>query len=103
MTAPKLLQSDRVTVSAHPSGDKLNMLVNCSVFAMQHGMIWVGVADGSRLGIFFGAAGCATHEPPSEMPSAQDKLTGEMLGRRVARLTRRLHSTNRHLPDDKKA
>jgi NAD(P)H dehydrogenase (quinone) len=77
------------TVSAHPSGDKLNMLVTCSVFAMQHGMIWVGVADGSDLGIFFGAAGCAINEPPSEMPSAEDKLTGEMLGRRVARLTRR--------------
>lgn len=78
------------TVSAHPSGDKLNMLVACSVFAMQHGMIWVGVADGSSLGIFFGAAGCAIDEPPSEMPSAEDKLTGEMLGRRVARLTRRI-------------
>jgi len=53
------------TVSAHPSGDKLNMLVSCSVFAMQHGMIWVGVADGSKLGIFFGAGGCAINEPPS--------------------------------------
>lgn len=79
------------TVSAHPSGDKLNMLVTCSVFAMQHGMIWVGVAEGSNLGIFFGAAGCAIDEPPSEMPSAEDKLTGEMLGRRVARLTRRIY------------
>jgi len=78
------------TVSAHPSGDKLNMLVTCSVFAMQHGMIWIGVADGSNLGIFFGASGCAIDEPPSEMPSTEDKLTGELLGRRVARLTRRL-------------
>jgi len=78
------------TVSAHPSGDKLNMLVTCSVFAMQHGMIWVGVADVSNLGIFFGASGCAIDEPPSEMPSTEDKLTGELLGRRVARLTRRL-------------
>jgi len=86
------------TVSAHPSGDKLNMLVTCSIFAMQHGMIWVGVAEGSNLGIFFGAAGRAIDEPPSEMPSAEDKLTGEMLGRRVARLTRRLHPTRRHLP-----
>jgi NAD(P)H dehydrogenase (quinone) len=89
------------TVSAHPSGDKLNMLVTCSVFAMQHGMIWVGVADGSDLGIFFGAAGCAINEPPSEMPSTEDKLTGEMLGRRVERLTRRLHPSNRRLPTNK--
>lgn len=76
------------TVSAHPSGDKLNALVTCSVFAMQHGMIWVGVADGSRLGIFLGAAGLAIHEPPSEMPSAEDKSTGEMLGRRVAKVAK---------------
>ncbi|MCB1838885.1 MAG: flavodoxin family protein [Alphaproteobacteria bacterium] len=79
------------TVSAHPSGDKLNMLIACSVFAMQHGMIWVGVADGSNLGIFFGASGCAIQEPPSEKPSAEDKLTGEMLGRRVANLTQRIY------------
>jgi len=81
------------TVSAHPSGDKLNMLMTCSVFAMQHGMLWVGVAEGSSLGIFFGAAGRASNEPPSRMPSAEDKLTGELLGRRVAKLTARLHSS----------
>ena len=79
------------TVSAHPSGDKLNMLVACSVFAMQHGMIWVGVAEGSNCGIFYGAAGCAINEPPSEMPSEADKMTGELLGRRVARLTQRFY------------
>src|SRR5258708_13593776 len=81
------------TVSAHPTRDKLNILVTGSAFAMQHGMIWVGVAEGSNLGIFFGAAGCAIDEPPSEMPSKEDKLTGETLGRRVAMLTRRLHPT----------
>jgi NAD(P)H dehydrogenase (quinone) len=47
---------------------------------MQHGMIWVG------------AAGEAGFEPPSETPSAADKLTGEMLGRRVAMLAQRIHS-----------
>lgn len=78
------------TVSAHPSGDKLNMLITCSVFAMQHGMIWVGVADGSELGIFYGASGCAINEPITEKPSTKDKLTGELLGRRVATLTKRL-------------
>lgn len=83
------------TVSAHASGDKLNMLVTCSVFAMQHGMLWVGVADGSSLGIFYGAAGRATNEPVSEMPSAEDKSTGEHLGRRVALLTGRLYSARR--------
>jgi NAD(P)H dehydrogenase (quinone) len=88
------------TVSGSPSGDKLNMLMTCSTFGMQHGMIWVGVAESrvtgegfNRLGIFFGAAGEAGFEPPSEMPSAADKLTGEMLGRRVAMLAQRLHSS----------
>jgi NAD(P)H dehydrogenase (quinone) len=103
-TSPRYLQRKWVdklaaafTVSGSPSGDKLNMLVTCSMFAMQHGMIWVGVAESpvtgegfNRLGIFFGAAGYALFEPPSEMPSAEDKLTGEMLGRRVAMLTQRL-------------
>ncbi len=86
------------TVSAHPSGDKLTMLMTCSVFAMQHGMFWVGVAEGSSLGIFLGAAGRATNEPPSEMPSAEDKMTGELLGRRVAKLTARLHSSRVSTP-----
>jgi NAD(P)H dehydrogenase (quinone) len=103
-TSPRYLERKWVdklaaafTVSGSPSGDKLNMLVTCSMFAMQHGMIWVGVAESpvtgegfNRLGVFFGAAGYALFEPPSEMPSVEDKLTGEMLGRRVSTLTQRL-------------
>lgn len=87
------------TVSGTPSGDKLNMLMTCATFALQHGMIWVGVAESfvtgegyNNLGFFFGAAGQALFEPPSEKPSAEGKLPGEMLGRRVASLVRRLHS-----------
>lgn len=87
------------TVSGSPSGDKLGMLIGCATFAMQHGMIWVGVAESpvtgegyNRLGFFFGAAGEALFEPPTEKPSTEDKLTGELLGRRVATLARRLHS-----------
>lgn len=30
------------SVSGHPAGDKLNTLQQISIFAMQHGMIWVG-------------------------------------------------------------
>jgi NAD(P)H dehydrogenase (quinone) len=103
-TSPRYLQRkwlDKLgaafTVSGLPSGDKLNMLVTCSTFALQHGMIWVGVADSpvtgegfNRLGVFFGAAGNALFEPPSETPTAEDKLTGERLGRRVATLALRL-------------
>lgn len=104
-TSPRYLQrkwvdkiSAAFTVSGSPSGDKLNMLVSCSIFAMQHGMIWVGVAESpitgegyNRLGFFIGAGGEALLEPSTEKPSAEDKLTGEMLGRRVATLTSRLH------------
>ncbi len=85
------------TISGAPSGDKLAMLMGCATFAMQHGMIWVGVAESAvtgegynRLGFFFGAAGEALFEPPSEKPSAEDRLTGEMLGLRVATLASRL-------------
>ncbi|MFZ4595407.1 MAG: flavodoxin family protein [Verrucomicrobiaceae bacterium] len=90
------------TVSGLPSGDKVNMLVGCTTFAMQHGMIWVGVAESpvtgegfNRLGIFLGAAGNALFEPPSETPTSEDKLTGEMLGRRVATLAKRLQLNHR--------
>jgi len=109
-TSPRYLQRkwvDKIgaafTVSGSPSGDKLNMLVTCSTFAMQHGMIWVGVAESpatgegfNRLGFFFGAAGQALLEPPSEMPSVEDKLTGEMLGHRVSMLARRLFCNQQH-------
>jgi NAD(P)H dehydrogenase (quinone) len=85
------------TVSGLAAGDKLNTLIACATFAMQHGMIWTGVAESpvtgegyNRLGFFFGAAGVALFEPPSEMPNADDRQTGEMLGRRVAALAMRL-------------
>ncbi|MES2707091.1 MAG: flavodoxin family protein [Verrucomicrobiota bacterium] len=105
-TSPRYLQRKWVdklaaafTVSGAPSGDKFNMLVNCATFAMQHGMLWVGVAESAvtgegynRFGFFFGAGGYALLEPTDETPSAEDKLTGEMLGRRVATLARRLRN-----------
>jgi len=90
------------TVSGLAAGDKLNTLISCATFAMQHGMIWTGVAESpvtgegyNRLGFFFGAAGVALFEPPSEMPNAEDRQTGEMLGRRVAALAMRLGSNSK--------
>jgi len=90
------------TVSGLAAGDKLNTLISCATFAMQHGMIWTGVAESpvtgegyNRLGFFFGAAGVALFEPPSEMPNAEDRQTGEMLGRRVAALAMRLASSSK--------
>ena len=108
-TSPRYLQRkwvDKIgaafTVSGLAGGDKLNMLISCATFAMQHGMIWTGVAESpvtgdgyNRLGFFFGAAGVALFEPPSEMPNAEDRQTGEMLGRRVATLAMRLVASTR--------
>jgi hypothetical protein len=49
-------------------------------------------ADGpNRLSFYFGAAGQAMQEPPEEAPNKVDKQTGELLGRRVAEVTKKLH------------
>lgn len=85
------------TVSAGPSGDKLNTLTTLATCAMQLGMIWVGHDQTpyndkgiNRLSFYFGAAGQAMQEPPEEAPNAQDKETGRLLGIRVATLTKKL-------------
>ena len=85
------------TVSGGPSGDKFKTLVRFATLAMQQGMIWVGLgllpdADGlNRLSFYFGAGGQAQQEPPEEAPNEVDKKTGELLGRRVAEVTTKLH------------
>jgi NAD(P)H dehydrogenase (quinone) len=79
------------TVSGGPSGDKLNTLQYFFILAMQHGMIWIGLGESpindkgiNRLSSFSGAMGQAAYESPEVAPNAADKLTGEILGRRVA-------------------
>jgi NAD(P)H dehydrogenase (quinone) len=81
------------SVSGGPSGDKLNTMQTLATFAMQHGMIWVGMnhtpfnEEGiNRLSFYFGAAGQALQEPPGEKPDELDKKTGWHLGARVATL-----------------
>lgn len=87
------------SVSGGPSGDKFNSLVTFATFAMQHGMIWIGLGmlvgneDGTnRLGFYFGAGGLASWEDPQVAPDENDKKTGELLGTRVAELTKRFLS-----------
>ena len=81
------------SVSAGPSGDKFNTLVRFVTYAMQMGMIWVGLGmiptvEGlNRLSFFMGAGGQAMQEPINEV----DQKTAEFLGRRVAEITLRLH------------
>ncbi|NNH70077.1 flavodoxin family protein [Nocardia uniformis] len=83
------------TNSGGVNGDKLATLQALSLFAMQHGMVWVGlgllpgsfesVGDLNRLGSFLGAM---AHSPadatPEIAPGSGDLATAEYLGRRVA-------------------
>ncbi|WP_243350211.1 flavodoxin family protein [Parabacteroides sp. FAFU027] len=81
------------TISGAPSGDKQGTLQFFQSFAMSHSMLWVslgelpGQPDGvNRLGSWGGAMALASQEPTDVAPNAEDKLTGEKLGARVAGL-----------------
>lgn len=85
------------TVSGAPSGDKLNTLQYFHTLAMEHGMIWIGTGEMpgqpngvNRLGSWIGAMALAQPEQSPEVaPNAEDKLSGEHLGRRVAQFVSR--------------
>lgn len=91
------------TVSASQSGDKLATLQQLSVFAAQHGMVWVGlgllpgnnnskgsVDDLNRLGSFLGAMAQANADQDAQStPPASDHNTAAHLGQRVARAAAR--------------
>lgn len=86
------------TNSAGYSGDKLATLQQFNLFAMQHGMVWIGLGllpgnntskgspdDLNRLAGFIGAMAQSNADaPPDVAPSASDRATAEHLGRRVA-------------------
>ena len=92
------------TNSGSQNGDKLNTLMQIAIYAMQHGMVWVGldlmpgnnsstgsVTDLNRMGSFLGAmAQSNVDAPPSDAPIESDRKTAEHLGRRVATLAQRL-------------
>jgi len=104
----KQLWKDKVaagfTNSSSQSGDKLNTLVQMMIFAMQHGMVWIGlgqmagnnssvgtVGDINRLGSFAGAmAQSNSDQGPEATPPAADKETAALLGERVAMFASRL-------------
>lgn len=86
------------TNSAGLNGDKLNTLQQFSLFAMQHGMIWVGLGllpgnhtskgseeDLNRLAGFLGAmAQSNADQGPDVVPPGSDQRTAAYLGKRVA-------------------
>ena len=88
------------TNSASQSGDKFNSLVQLHTFAMQHGMIWVGlglmpgnnsskgsVEDLNQLGAFIGAMAQSNADQGPEGIRQSDLRTAGHLGRRVALVT----------------
>ena len=87
------------TVSALPSGDKQSTLLSMFVFAMQHGMVWVGNAilpeqhsgvpydeAANRLGSWSGLMAQAGHSAAQEKAFAPGDLkTARLFGGNIAR------------------
>lgn len=85
------------TVSSLPAGDKQSTLMSMFVFAMQHGMLWIGNPilpeqhDGvpceqaaNRLGSWSGLMAQAGHAAPSDAFAPGDVRTARMFGRNFA-------------------
>lgn len=91
------------TNSASQSGDKLNTLIQLSVFAAQHGMNWVSLGlmpgnnssqgsatDLNRIGSYLGAMAQSNADEGAEVtPPQADRDTAEILGARVAAAAQR--------------
>ena len=101
------------TNSAGLSGDKLATLQHLALFAMQHGMVWVGLgllpgdptaapdaaANLNRLASFTGAmAQSQVDLGPDVAPPASDRATAEHLGRRVAEAAARWSADHEREP-----
>lgn len=87
------------TVGSSPSGDKSNTLATLSVFAAQHGMIWVGQAEigppsnPKNVGIneqgFCLGLGATSSRDKSQLIDAGDLETARRFGLRIAKVTQR--------------
>lgn len=86
------------TVSSLPSGDKQSTLLSMFVFAMQHGMLWVGNPilpeqhegvphdeAANRLGSWSGLMAQAAHGAAAEAFVPGDVKTARLFGHHVAR------------------
>jgi len=91
------------TVSSLPAGDKQSTLLSMVVFAMQHGMLWVGNSilpeqhtgipydqAANRLGSWTGMMAQAGHGSPADSFAPGDVSTALMFGRRVAETLHRM-------------
>lgn len=93
------------TVSSLPAGDKQSTLMSMFVFAMQHGMVWVGTgmlpsnakaAQRNDVNWLGSSAGLMAQSPsdstPDEGPLPGDLETARLFGARVAEATTRWHA-----------
>lgn len=91
------------TVSSLPSGDKQSTLLSMFVFAMQHGMVWVGnpvipeqhlgvpyEEAANRLGSWSGLMAQAGHASPPDAFVRGDIRSAQLFGRHVAESLHRL-------------
>ena len=91
------------TVSSLPAGDKQSTLLSMWVFAMQHGMVWVGNPilpeqhtgvpydeAANRLGSWSGLMAQAGHAAAADAFVPGDIQTARMFGRHVAETLERL-------------
>lgn len=91
------------TVSSLPAGDKQSTLMSMFVFAMQHGMLWVGNPilpeqqagvpydeAANRLGSWSGLMAQAGHAAPADAFAPGDVKTARLFGKNVAETLRRV-------------
>jgi len=91
------------TVSSLPAGDKQSTLLSMFVFAMQHGMLWIGnpiipeqqqgVAEdraANRLGSWSGLMAQAGHAAPADSFVPGDIRTAHLFGRNFAQALQRV-------------
>jgi NAD(P)H dehydrogenase (quinone) len=93
------------TVSSLPAGDKQSTLMSMFVFAMQHGMLWVGNPilpeqhsgvpydeAANRLGSWSGLMAQAGHSAPADSFVPGDVKTAHMFGRNFANTLLRVNA-----------
>ena len=96
------------TVSSLPAGDKQSTLMSMFVFAMQHGMLWVGNSilpeqhsgvpydeAANRLGSWSGLMAQAGHSAPADSFVPGDVKTARMFGRNFANTLLRVNAKAR--------
>jgi multimeric flavodoxin WrbA len=93
------------TNSAAMSGDKLGTLIQISLFAFQHGMVWVGLdlmagnasskgseKDLNRIGSWIGLMTQTNTDQSHELsPPDSDKKTAEYFGQRVVNIAKNIN------------